>query len=289
MIIEQKISIPSGEHTISFDATNQEGNIISNRPYITIINNKKAEKKPNLHLLTLSINDYQDDSLDLKFPNNDAKELSNKLKQIGKPIFETVNTYSLKDSQVTKEQIEAKVKEIAKRVAVNDVFVLYISGHGITNDKDGDYYFIPYGCPNGADVTKRAINQDTFKQILSQIKAVKTVILLDTCESGTMASKDLLDTSINRFGGNVGTAIIAGASSKQNAIDGYKKHGIFTYTVLDAMSNKKVYDFEDKISIGDIAKYVKIVLPRLAKKAFNHEQKPTIYMNGDTTFAIGGL
>ncbi len=254
-----------------------------------IVNNKKIEKKPNLHLLTLSINDYKDDSLDLKFPNNDADKLSQKLKQIGKSVFGTVNTYALKDSQVTKEQIAKKVNEIAQKVDVNDVFVLYISGHGITNDKDGDYYFIPYGCANGSDVTKTAISQKIFKEIMSQIKAVKSVILLDTCESGTMASKDLLNTSINRFGGNVGSAIIAGASSKQNAIDGYKKHGIFTYTVLDAMTNKKVYDFEDKISIGDIAQYVSKVLPRLAKKEFGHEQKATIYMSGDTTFAIGGL
>ena len=169
------------------------------------------------------------------------------------------------------------------------MFILYISGHGITNDADGDYYFIPYGCANGSDVTKNAINQDKFKRIMSQIKAVKSVILLDTCESGSMASKDLVNTSVNRFGGNVGSAIIAGATSKQNAIDGYKKHGIFTYTVLDAMSNKKVYDFEDRISIGDIAQYVKKVLPRIAKKEFGHKQEPTIYMQGDTTFSIGGL
>ncbi len=289
MIIEQKISIPSGEHTISFDATNQKGDILSNRPTITIVNSKKAEKKPNLHLLTLSINDYKDDSLDLKFPNNDAKELSDKLKQIGKSVFGTVNTYALKDSQVTKEQIAQKVNEIAQKVDANDVFVLYISGHGITNDKDGDYYFIPYGCANGSDVTTEAINQKTFKEIMSQIKAVKSVILLDTCESGSMASKELLSTSVNRFGGNVGSAIIAGASSKQNAIDGYKKHGIFTYTVLDAMDNKMVYSFDYKLSINEIAEYVKFKLPKLAKEAFNHKQEPTIYLNGDTTFAIGGL
>jgi hypothetical protein len=104
-----------------------------------------------------------------------------------------------------------------------------------------------------------------------------------------MASKELLSTSVSRFGGNVGSAIIAGASSKQNAIDGYKEHGIFTYTLLDAMTNKKVYSFDDKLSINEIAEYVKFKLPTLAKEAFSHEQKPTIYLNGDTTFAVGGL
>jgi hypothetical protein len=288
-LIEQKIPLAGGKHTIGFDATNKKGNIISNTPTISVVSTKREVQKPNLHLLTLSINDYSDDELDLKFPNNDAKELSSRLKTIGKPIFEHVYTYALKDSQVTTEQIDTKVEEIAKRVKPNDVFVLYISGHGITNESDGDYYFIPYDCPNGADVTKKAINQLAFKKITSRINTPKTVILLDTCQSGSMASQELVNTSVNRFGGNTGVAIIAGASSRQNAIDGYKKHGIFTYTILDAMSNKKVYDFQDRLGIGDIAKYVKYLLPKLAKEEFGHEQNPTVYLNGDTTFAIGGI
>jgi len=49
-----------------------------------------------------------------------------------------------------------------------------------------------------------------------------------------------------------------------------------------------VYDFQDRLSIGDIAKYVKYLLPKLAKENFGYEQKPTIYMNGDVSFALGG-
>jgi hypothetical protein len=104
-----------------------------------------------------------------------------------------------------------------------------------------------------------------------------------------MASQELINTSVNRFGGEVGSAIIAGASSKQNAIDGYKQHGIFTYTVLDAMNNKQVYSFDNKLSINEVAGYTKFLLPKIAKEKFHHEQKPTVYLNGDTTFAIGGI
>ena len=288
-VIEQSIAIPSGKHEISFDATNKKGNILSNRPSISITNTKKVDKKPNLHLLTLSIADYKDDELDLKYPNNDAKKLSQKLKEIGKSIFGEIKTYALEDKEVTKKGIDQKIKEISPNIGVNDVFMLYISGHGITNDADGDYYFIPYDCPNGANLSEKAINQNRFKKLMSQIKAVKSVILLDTCESGSMASQDLVNTSVNRFGGNVGSAIIAGATSKEKAIDGYKEHGIFTYTLLEAMNNKKVYSFDDKLSINEVAEYAKYLLPKLAKEKFNHEQKPTIYMNGDTSFAIGGI
>jgi len=170
---------------------------------------------------------------------------------------------------------------------VNDVFVLYISGHGITNDKDGDYYFIPYGCPNGADVTQKAISQEQFKKWIAELQTSKFTILIDTCESGSVAQQSFA-SSVQRFGTNSGVAIIAGATSKQNAIDGYKKHGIFTYTILDAMKNKKVYSFDDKLSINEIAEYTKYLLPKLAKENFGHEQRPTIYMQGDTSVCYWG-
>ncbi len=68
----------------------------------------------------------------MRFPNNDAKELAEKVKEIGKKVYKNVYVYSLKDDEVTKENIQKKIKEIAPRVGANDVFVLYVSGHGIT-------------------------------------------------------------------------------------------------------------------------------------------------------------
>jgi hypothetical protein len=50
------------------------------------------------------------------FPNNDAKELSSRLKTIGKPIFKHVYTYALKDSQETIEQIDTKRQMIVWKI-----------------------------------------------------------------------------------------------------------------------------------------------------------------------------
>ena len=55
------------------------------------------------------------------------------------------------------------------------------------------------------------------------------------------------------------------------------------------MKNRLVYSYDKKLSINEVAGYVKDILPKLAKKEFGHRQEPTIYMQGDTTFAIGGF
>jgi hypothetical protein len=285
-LITKDITVPYGKHTIGVDATNKKGNIISNRPTITITNTKKPKKKPNLYLLTLSVTDYKDDRLDLTYPNHDANEVVKELKKIGEPtVFEHVYPYSLQDEDVTINKIKETIEKISTKIGVEDVFVLYISGHGESND-DGDYYFIPYDCPKGADVTKRAISQAEFKKMIGQIQAVKSVVLLDTCKSGGMASKDLVKTSVKRFGDNVGSMIIAGTSSQKNAQDGYKEHGIFTYTLLGAMRDEDLY-FRKRLTVSDIAKYIRKILPELSEKELSYRQEPTIYTNGDTTFEIG--
>jgi len=55
------------------------------------------------------------------------------------------------------------------------------------------------------------------------------------------------------------------------------------------MDKTEHYGIDSKLSINEIAEYTKYILPKLAKENFGHEQKPTIYLNGDTSFALGGI
>ncbi len=106
-----------------------------------------------------------------------------------------------------------------------------VSGHGITLDETGDYYFVPYDASNGSDITKTGISQDDFKKLISQIRAPKMALLLDTCESGSVASESF-SSSIQRFGANTGVAIIAGATSKQTQLMGIKNMGFLPILCL---------------------------------------------------------
>jgi len=68
----------------------------------------------------------------------------------------------------------------------------------------------------GQNIRETGISQDDFKKLISQIIAPKMALLLDTCESGSVASESF-SSSIQRFGsGGTGVAIIAGATSKKS-------------------------------------------------------------------------
>ena len=290
-IFTVELNIPKGKHQIAVDATNASGNILSNRATFQIINRKQNHRKPNLYLLTISISNYKDKNLNLKFPNNDAKELALEIKKIAKDIFEHIYIYSLKDNLATKRNIFNKMNKISKMIGVDDVFILFISGHGITREEDAQYYFLTYNFidkKRTKKIEEFAISQNEFKKLLGKIKATKVVLLIDTCQSGSVATSTF-SSAIKRFTKDTGVAIITASTSSSLAIDGYKKHGIFTYTLLEAMRKKEVYNFAGMLTIGNIAEYIKYTLPKISKQKLNYKQTPVIYLQGDTTFAIGKL
>jgi hypothetical protein len=66
-----------------------------------------------------------------------------------KKLFKKIHTYKLLDSEVTKENLLSKFKEIGQNVKSSDAFIFYIAGHGVTDDLTGEYFFIPYDFPIG--------------------------------------------------------------------------------------------------------------------------------------------
>ena len=64
--------------------------------------------------MTLSVNAYQEKVLTLNYANHDAVEITKKLKELGQKTFEKVHSYSLKDENMTRENILREFQTIAK-------------------------------------------------------------------------------------------------------------------------------------------------------------------------------
>jgi len=97
-----------------------------------------------------------------------------------------VNVTTVLDSDATKTKIGAKFAEITAAIRPRDVFVFFMAGHGKT--EDGRYYFIPQNFRYDRDsaVTQQGISQDELQAWLAQIRAKKSLLLFDTCESGSL-------------------------------------------------------------------------------------------------------
>jgi hypothetical protein len=241
--------------------------------------NSKNEslKQPTLHVLTITLDKYKNSSFNLRYANSDADAMAESFKKNGKKIYKSVQIYSLKDSQVTKENVKETFQKIAKKVHKKDTFIIYIGGHGIV--KNNKFYFISYNS-NLKNFDKNAIDEKTFIEGLSSISTSHSLFLIDSGESSTL---------VNNISSKVHINIISSSTGNQSAIDGYKKHGLFTYVLLEAMKDKKVYGKDNKLSLYEMVEYVHYFLPKISMEEFNYQQNSTVSLQGNSTFFIGAL
>ena len=143
---------------------------------------------------------------------------------------------------------------------------------------------------NANSIKTQGLNQRDFTLALSKIQAMKSLIILDTCNSGSfaeaLASRGMLQkTAIDKLTRATGRATIVASSKDQVALEGYKGHGVFTYTILEAL-NGKGYGIDNKITIKELASYVEDVLPDRTYQKWGYEQIPQSNITGND-FPIG--
>ena len=214
------------------------------------------------------------------------------IKRSSKSLFKNIYTYKLIDKDVTRDNILKTFTTIGSKTNREDVFMFYMAGHGITDPLTGSYFYLPvdFRYKNENSVRESGIGQKDLKLALSKIQAMKSLTILDTCNSGSfaeaMASRGVLQkTAIAKLNRATGRATIVASSKDQVALEGYKNHGVFTYTLIEAL-NGKGYGLDNKITIKELAAYIENVLPDRTYEKWGYEQVPQSNITGND-FPIG--
>lgn len=255
------VTLDSGNNLIQVFAMNGANEISSKKALLNLTWNGNVNR-PNLFVMTVAVNNYRDSGLKLNYCVNDADSLEKALLVQNGSLYNRVVVESLRDKDVTKQNLVKKFNDLSNKVSPDDVFVFFISGHGTTYN-DGDYYFIPYdylGTRADSLVTDAVSKNDLLKN-LSLVKAKKSLVLLDTCSSGAFASdkgqRGMTEkTAIDRLANTTGQAVIAACSDNQFAMEGYNGHGLFTYVLLDAMKGGADRNNDGFISMQELSSYI---------------------------------
>jgi len=250
--------------------------------------------QPALSMLVVSINRYRDKALWLRYAVPDGQDLTASVRQAAAPLVREVKVTSLFDEQATMAELEAAFVRVGAQTSPNDIFVLYLAGHGMT--LDGRYHFIPqdFHYTNEDAVRHSAITQDHLQRWLAAVPARKSVVLIDTCESGSFSQslavmRGMVEkTAIDRLSRATGRATIVAATDTQLAMEGYEGHGVFTYAVMQALRYADtVSGNRDGITgLFELAAYVYARVPEITMQAFAYEQIPQVHMQG-SDFPIG--
>ncbi|QDU95385.1 caspase family protein [Lignipirellula cremea] len=144
--------------------------------------------QPKLHIVTLAANDYPG-KLALTYPLADAAAVVKALALEGGELYQPGEVMALVNDEITPDSVTDLISELQnnlKNVAAEDVLVVFIAGHGVS-DTD-DYFFIP-PFSTGEDLGSIRLQEKGISwQLLRKIMSIRCrkLFLLDTCFSGNI-------------------------------------------------------------------------------------------------------
>ncbi|MGZ4970200.1 MAG: caspase family protein [Methylobacter sp.] len=293
--LNRRFTLPGGDNVIEAVAYNAKDEIAS-QPIKAVVHVEQAKLPVTLHVLALGISHYRDRALQLNYADRDALAMAAELKQRGSGLFDKVEVSPvLVNEQATLANIDAAFATLADKVRPQDVFVLYLAGHG--KAVNGDYHFVPWEMviKNDDSLREGSLDQNRLLILLGKIPALKTVVLLDTCDSGSFSLAALdtkriargIDqkTAITRLMRATGRAVLAATSDDNMALEGYDKHGVFTSVLLEGLKNSDTNN-NAQIEIGELADFVENRVPEITKAKWGYEQFPMRDLQG-MSFPIG--
>jgi len=180
--ITEKIELTGGENKIEVSCLNEK--LAESYRDLTFADYEE-QVKGNLYFIGFGVSDYKDPSIpDLLYPQKDVNDLESLFLSMG-DYFNKIYTYSYTESDCTIENIK-NAKGFLADATVDDIVVLFISGHGLhSKDMEATYYYITYDTQI-MNLSETAADFDLIEDILDGINPRKKLFLMDTCESGEM-------------------------------------------------------------------------------------------------------
>lgn len=288
-VLHYDISLEPGSNTIRAIAFNADNSMQSTDATIDV-QASIATRQPALHAIVIGIKDFANPRLALKYSVADAELFASTLETRGKGLFGTVHVKRLfKPAETTNAAIVAALRQARQDVGPEDLFVFYVASHGTVDD--GQYLLITsnVGSTTTVRLKQDALTQDALKEMISNIPASKKLVVLDTCSAGQLGDAIQVamltrgmsdDTAMKVLSRAVGSTVLSAATSVQEALEGYKGHGLFTYVIVEGLNGAADANKDGFVKTLELADYVDTQVPELAETVFKHKQYPIVSPTG---------
>jgi uncharacterized caspase-like protein len=290
----------------------------------------KKDVDVNIYAIVGGISNYASDNLQLNFAAKDAEDFARALElgaikllngdkskvhirlltSNGNKTSVKFNALDAKVSTATKADFERAFTDF-RNATPNDVFIVYLAGHGISlnlnrNPKQagGDTYLYLTQEATTTDKSvlttenlRRAmtVSSEELKDLMKKNKALKQVLILDTCAAGQLAEsfvakRDLPSDqirAIERLKDNTGFYILMGSAADAVSYETNKYgQGLLTYSLLQGMQGAGL--LEDKFADVELLfGYAVKKVPEMAINIGGIQQPRTITPDTSRSFSIG--
>jgi len=282
---EQRFSLklPKGSHQIRIEAFNAENLGVPATLDTTIVSNYQAVRQPKLHALVIGIDQYKNSTLQLNYAVSDANAIYQRLQQQVGGLYQAGQITRLTTpAQTTKANIIAELKKLQQQAHLEDVFVLYVASHGVSYDDTGYFMLTSDVLQTSQErITQHSLSSEELQDLIVKIGTNKKLVILDTCNSGRalnaerlLASRGMQDqTMVERMRRKAGATVLMASEATEQAREGYQGHGLFTYSVLQALT-KGDMDKDGYVDSVEIIKHIQEQVPALAAEHFKTTQAP---------------
>jgi WD40 repeat protein len=230
-----KVQLPLGDHTLRVLARSQKSTGFSNDLEVTY---SVPPPKPNLYVLAVGIDAYDDKNLKLHCAENDAGELVATFEARSKDLFEVKKKLLLsKDKKATRAGILKGLEWLKDNMKANpkaqDVAVVFYAGHGEVEGKS--FYLLPQDVKL-ADLAKTGLSGEELRQHLADLPG-RVVLLLDACHSGRIGNV-ISDMARDLSDEDCGVVVVCAALGSERAgeADG---HGFFCRALMEVLSGER--------------------------------------------------
>jgi len=248
---------------------------------------KGIQKTSDCYVLSVGINKYENDNMNLSYARADAQAFSSFIDSKGEKLFNKIHSYTLFDKDATKARVLALLDEITKTMKKEDVFIFFYAGHG--SIENNVFYFITSEITGmyQDDKLKNALSVTEMQEKFRMLPALKQVAFIDACQSG--ASVEALamrgateEKALAQLSRSSGIHVMASSESDQQSAEIKSLgHGVFTYVLLEALSGKADgAPADSKITVYEIKSYLDDQVPEVSYNLIRHKQFPS-------TFSIG--
>ncbi|GAB5415196.1 MAG: hypothetical protein Cons2KO_27990 [Congregibacter sp.] len=279
-----RVSALQGENTFTARVKDADGVLSPARVDSLQVNTGASD--PAMHILAIAIDEYGDPRLNLNYSIADADAVVTQLAALAEPLYSTVHKTVIRNEQATRTGVLEAVREL-RTANPEDVIVIYAATHGEVIDEKFHLLLQGLRFPLNKRVIRRsAIAFDDFAEELEGLDARRVVLLLDTCKSGD-ALADLQNEfrdrrALQSFGNLLGVHLIAATAKGQLATESsVLGHGVFTYSLLEALSGKADSKPADGLlTASELAGFAEAGVPALSAQYAAFPQWPTVYTRG---------
>ncbi len=274
-----QIRIPSENCTVSVIAENRFGT--SPEASINLfwdgeLSFLSSSMKPDLYILAVGVGDYNDDSYDLDYPDDDAEGFVKVLKAQEGLLYNKVKTKLFTNKDATKDNILDGLDWLIRETTQHDVAMLFFAGHGV-EDTRGTFFYLPVEADQKA-LRRTALMESDIQETVAVVTG-KILVFMDACHSGNLMASNRrrgnpnIDRIVNELiQAENGAVVYSSSTGRQSSLENSAwGHGAFTKALIEGLGGKAVHQSGGKVTCKSLDYYIS----HRVKQLTQGDQTPT--------------